>query len=196
MALDKIIDSAKLDIGLSDTAGLLGEFFAALCGDSSIPTFDWEVERVAVQGAGTTAAGFAKDIYEYLAAHYSGGGGGTTPTLDGRKVTMGTFSFSSNSTSSKTITHGLGEAPEIIAVFSEGLSSSITSHIPYANYDSVRGYYFRYNSSGSLLASSSVLSSFSPTSETFTIPTGGYHFTAGVQYFWVALGAKSAGGGA
>lgn len=75
MALDKIVDSEKLEIGLSDTAGLLGEFFAALCGDSSIPTFDWEIERVAVQGAGTTAAGFAKDIYEYLATHYSGSGG-------------------------------------------------------------------------------------------------------------------------
>ena len=193
MALDKVIDSAKLDIGLSDTAGLLGEFFAALCGESSIPTFDWETERVAVQGAGTTAAGFAKDIYEYLAAHYSGGGGGTTPTLDGRKVAMGTFSVASNSTANKTITHGLGEVPEIIAVFSEALSSGLTSHIPYMHYDSAHAFMFRYNSSGTLL--SSTTTAVSPTSTTFDIPTQGYHFTAGTQYFWVALGAKSAGGG-
>ena len=92
MALDKIVDSEKLEIGLSDTAGLLGEFFAALCGDSSIPTFDWEIERVAVQGAGTTAAGFAKDIYEYLATHYSGSGssGGSGVTVKSGSVTLST----------------------------------------------------------------------------------------------------------
>ena len=139
-------------------------------------------------------SGFQDAIYDLADAIVAATGGSSGPiTLDGRKVAMGTFSVSSNSTANKTITHGLGEVPEIIAVFAEGLSSGLTSHIPYMHYDTVRAFVFRFNSSGTLL--SSTTTSVSPTSTEFVIPTQGYRFTAGIQYFWIALGAKPAGGG-
>lgn len=115
------------------------------------------------------------------------------PDLDDRKVAVGTFTLSSDA-SSYTVTHGLGETPEIIAVICEGFSTSASgagNASPFFLLDTVRTITARFNTSGTLIASTGNKSVAEAGNTTFKVSSGGFHLIANKPYFWIALGAKA-----
>jgi hypothetical protein len=181
MALDKLIDSSRLNGSLNDTAYIIGALLAYLVGEQTQPTFSWDMDD-----------GFKPDIETYMNNHSFNPSGGI-PNLDGRKVAIGTFSVSSQ-VASYTVTHNLGETPEIIVVFNSGFGTSTSggqNGMQYMIVDTVRTNTWRINTSGSLIATGGISASVNATSTTFVAYSGGFHLVPNIPYFWVALGAKA-----
>ena len=151
--------------------------------------------KAAIEGKGVTVpAGTLLDGMAALIETIEAGGGG-------RAFASGSFTLSSNLSSSYIITHNLGEIPYFFLVFCKSTNSFFDSP-PYAvfalfGFSQSIGEYNNFAIQGRSLGAFSDLitctSSKRPlhnaTSTTISTRKTGYTFVGGNEYHWIAIGA-------
>lgn len=114
-------------------------------------------------------------------------GGGEIPSLDGRTVAMGMFTVESQSTS-YTVNHGMGAAPEYILVVIEG-DEQTSNHITGMVVNPYGALALRRGSTG--WVGGSITPQVDATSFVLQSSTSAHVISAGSTFYWFALSAKS-----
>lgn len=114
-------------------------------------------------------------------------GGGEIPSLDGRTVAMGMFTVESQSTS-YTVNHGMGAAPEYILVVIEG-DEQTSNHITGMVVNPYGALALRRGSTGWVCGS--ITPQVDATSFVLQSSTSAHVISAGSTFYWFALSAKS-----
>lgn len=198
MALDKLIDSARLERALHSTAYFVGALMAYIADEQAIPTFGWDMDD-----------GFAPDFYAYTLQH-AGGDASGAPFLPYAanvgsvfsRAKAGTFTLAANQSSGYTVTHDLGVLPDLIVFWTDDGTVSdpaaISGQLQNAGMCWTRkragspkghmGYRMR-SSSGALAAADNAFSTITDT--TFRISAASNNLLpGGVTFFWMAAALK------
>ncbi len=176
------MDKAQLDTEIRYTAGIIRMIYDLLYGITG--NYDYYAPSVA-QYAWDAENGFYTPLYTaigILVNTLSGGGGGT-PTLDGRTVGMGAFTVASQVTS-YTVPHNMGLTPEYILCIKKG-DEQTSSHITGMVVSPYGALCLRRGSSG--WTSGAITPTVDSTSFVLQSYATAHVISAGAQFYWFAL---------